>query len=181
MQNGDLERKVSGKKKKSWIQIFLSLFYIFWIFWYSRFSFKNLKDTTSFMFLWCIATNSLFLVRYDLQPVYQHKYARQASSSFKQGAGKFQKNAKRGIFQLDKGEQRIFSCLTGGQRVLGPFLVGNCAPLCLLWYMIYLYIKYFLLTSTLQTHHVYSTFKRLGNDRFHVVLTWDTHGVFVGY
>ena len=31
-----------------------------------------------------------------------------------------------------------------------------------------------------QTHHVNSTLKRRGNDRFHVVSTWNTRGVFVG-
>ena len=35
-------------------------------------------------------------------------------------------------------------------------------------------------SRTLQTHHVYSTLKRRGNDRFHVVSTWNTRGVFVG-
>ena len=35
--------------------------------------------------------------------------------------------------------------------------------------------------STLQTHHVDSTLKRRGNDRFHVVSTWNPRGVFVGY
>ena len=34
---------------------------------------------------------------------------------------------------------------------------------------------------TLQTHHVYSTLKRRGNGRFHVISTWNTSGVFVGY
>ena len=29
-------------------------------------------------------------------------------------------------------------------------------------------------------HHVYATLKRLGNDRFYVVSTWNTRGVFVG-
>ena len=33
---------------------------------------------------------------------------------------------------------------------------------------------------SLQTYHVYSTLKLQGNDRFHVVSTWNTHGVFVG-
>ena len=32
----------------------------------------------------------------------------------------------------------------------------------------------------LQTHHMYSTLKRLGNNRFHVVSTWNTCGVFIG-
>ena len=32
----------------------------------------------------------------------------------------------------------------------------------------------------LQTLHVYSTLKRRGNIRFHVVSTWNTRGVFVG-
>ena len=31
----------------------------------------------------------------------------------------------------------------------------------------------------LQTHHVYSTFKRHGNDHFHVVSTWITRDMFV--
>ena len=31
----------------------------------------------------------------------------------------------------------------------------------------------------LQTHRVHSTLKRHGNDRFHVVSTWNTRGVFV--
>ena len=34
--------------------------------------------------------------------------------------------------------------------------------------------------DTLQTHHVYFTLKRLGNGRFHVVLTWNTRGLLVG-
>ena len=33
----------------------------------------------------------------------------------------------------------------------------------------------------IQTNHVYSTLKRRGNDRFHVVSTWDTRVVFVGW
>ena len=32
---------------------------------------------------------------------------------------------------------------------------------------------------TLQTHHVYSMLKRREKDRFHIVLTWNTRGVFV--
>ena len=35
-------------------------------------------------------------------------------------------------------------------------------------------------SATLQTHHVYSTLKRRGNGRIHVVSTWNTRGVFVG-
>ena len=35
-------------------------------------------------------------------------------------------------------------------------------------------------TSSLQTHYVYSTLKRSGNGRFHVVSTWNPRGVFVG-
>ena len=35
--------------------------------------------------------------------------------------------------------------------------------------------------DTLQTHHVYSTLKQRGNDRFPVVSTWNTRGVLVGY
>ena len=34
-------------------------------------------------------------------------------------------------------------------------------------------------SQTLQTHHVDSTLKRRGNDRFHVVSTWNPRGVFV--
>ena len=33
---------------------------------------------------------------------------------------------------------------------------------------------------TLQTHHVYSTLKKRGNDRSHVVSACNTRGVFVG-
>ena len=36
------------------------------------------------------------------------------------------------------------------------------------------------LAQILQTHHVYSTLKRRGNDWFHVVSTWNTGSVFVG-
>ena len=32
----------------------------------------------------------------------------------------------------------------------------------------------------LQTHHMYSTLKRLGNNRFHVVSMWNTCDVFIG-
>ena len=32
---------------------------------------------------------------------------------------------------------------------------------------------------SLQTQHVYSTLKRRGNDRFHVVSMWNKRGVFV--
>ena len=38
-----------------------------------------------------------------------------------------------------------------------------------------------LVAITLQTHHVYSTLKRRGSSCFHVVSTWNTRGVFVGY
>ena len=38
-----------------------------------------------------------------------------------------------------------------------------------------------ILVLTLQTHHVDSTLKQRGNDRFHVVSTWNPRGVFVGY
>ena len=37
------------------------------------------------------------------------------------------------------------------------------------------------LANVLQTHHVYSTLKRRGNDRFNIVSTWNTQGVFVGW
>ena len=37
------------------------------------------------------------------------------------------------------------------------------------------------LLIALQIRHVYATFKRRGNNRFHVVSTWNTRGVFVGY
>ena len=33
-------------------------------------------------------------------------------------------------------------------------------------------------TPSLQTHHVYYMLKRCGNDRFYVVSTWNTSGVF---
>ena len=32
---------------------------------------------------------------------------------------------------------------------------------------------------TLQSHHLYSSLKRFGNDRFHVISTWNTGGLFV--
>ena len=38
----------------------------------------------------------------------------------------------------------------------------------------------FRIPTTIQTLHVYSTLKRRGNERFHVVSTWNTRGVFVG-
>ena len=38
----------------------------------------------------------------------------------------------------------------------------------------------FLMLATLQTHHVYSTLKRRGNECFHVISMWNTRGVFVG-
>ena len=34
--------------------------------------------------------------------------------------------------------------------------------------------------NSIQTQHVYATLKRRGNDRFHVVSTWNTRGVLVG-
>ena len=36
-------------------------------------------------------------------------------------------------------------------------------------------------TPSLQTHHVYSTLKRHGNGRFHVVSTWNTRGTLVRF
>ena len=41
-------------------------------------------------------------------------------------------------------------------------------------------VFYVQLSLTLQTHHVYSVLKQRGNQRFHVVLTWNTRGMFVG-
>ena len=35
--------------------------------------------------------------------------------------------------------------------------------------------------TTLQTHYMDSKLKRRGNDRFHVLSTWNPRGVFVGY
>ena len=55
LQDAHLEDSLR-KKKKSCIHVLFSLFYIFW---YFRFSFSNLKDHNSFMFLWCIVTSSL--------------------------------------------------------------------------------------------------------------------------
>ena len=34
-------------------------------------------------------------------------------------------------------------------------------------------------TLSLQTHHLYSTFKRRKNDRFYVVAMWNTRSVFI--
>ena len=42
------------------------------------------------------------------------------------------------------------------------------------------YIYIYLYTISLQTLHQYSTLKRRGNGRFHVVSTWNTREVFVG-
>ena len=52
-------------------------------------------------------------------------------------------------------------------------------------YIIYFWNNTFFLNGigydhSLQTHHVYSTLKRCWNERFQVVSTWDTRGVFVG-
>ena len=44
-----------------------------------------------------------------------------------------------------------------------------------------LIVKLTIRINTLQTHHVDSTLKRRGNDRFHVVSTWNPRGVFVGH
>ena len=46
-------------------------------------------------------------------------------------------------------------------------------PISIFQYCTYTY-------TSQQTLHVYSTLKRRGNDRFHVVSTWNTGGVFVG-
>ena len=40
-------------------------------------------------------------------------------------------------------------------------------------------VKTSITSTSLQTHHVYSTSKRGGNYRFHVISTWNTHGVFI--
>ena len=40
---------------------------------------------------------------------------------------------------------------------------------------------YNFVAPSLQTHHMDSTLKRRGNDRFHVVSTWNPRGVFVGF
>ena len=53
-----------------------------------------------------------------------------------------------------------------GKYVLGNSLQGNL-------------LKKVIYHDTLQTHHVYSTLKRHGSGRFHVVSTWNTHVVFV--
>ena len=47
---------------------------------------------------------------------------------------------------------------------------------------IFLFTKYSKLTlvTSLQTNHVYSTLKRHGNVRLHVVSTWNKRGVFLG-
>ena len=53
-----------------------------------------------------------------------------------------------------------------------------CCTFCFLWKRIM--VRYMLQEHSLETHHVYSTLKRRGNNRFHVVSTWKTRGVFVG-
>ena len=45
----------------------------------------------------------------------------------------------------------------------------------------YFHLQMVITSGTLQAHHVYSTLKLLRNDRFHVISTWNTRGVFVGY
>ena len=35
-------------------------------------------------------------------------------------------------------------------------------------------------SNSLQTHHVHSMVKQRGNDRFHLVSTWNTRSVFLG-
>ena len=42
------------------------------------------------------------------------------------------------------------------------------------------YLKPTQISISLHIHHKYSTLKRHGNGRFHVVSTWSTCGVFVG-
>ena len=47
-------------QERKTIHIFICLFFsLSYIFWYLWFSFSNLKGTSSFRFLWCIATSSL--------------------------------------------------------------------------------------------------------------------------
>ena len=50
------------------------------------------------------------------------------------------------------------------------------------WAILYraIYQKKSIYHDVLQTHHVYSTLKRHGNGRFHVVSMWNTRVVFVG-
>ena len=52
----------------------------------------------------------------------------------------------------------------------------------LFWKMFWSHFPAFLrkVVISQQTHHVDSTLKRRGNDRFHVVSTWNPRGVFVG-
>ena len=65
-----------------------------------------------------------------LQPVCQHKYTRQAPPPLppfnKGGPKKYKKT-----FQLDKGKQRGFLCLTGGAVDAGAIFTGELYPVYL--------------------------------------------------
>ena len=45
-------------------------------------------------------------------------------------------------------------------------------------YAVFQLINYYILLTSPGKDHVYSTLKRCGKDCFHVVLTWNTHGMF---
>ena len=40
--------------------------------------------------------------------------------------------------------------------------------------------SFLILLHSLQTHHMYSTVKRRGNEHFYVVSAWNTRGLFAG-
>ena len=51
-------------------------------------------------------------------------------------------------FQLDKGGAEGFSMFNWGAGGVGIIFAGKLYPLCLPWYMIDMYSKYFLFPST---------------------------------
>ena len=71
------------------------------LFWYTRFSFRNLKDTNSFMFLWHIATSSPTTCSWCDMTYSQFVIINMRGNHFpplfnRGGPGKFQKNTEEG-------------------------------------------------------------------------------------
>ena len=113
--------------------MFFSLFYIFW---YSRFSFRNLKDINSIMILWCIATSSSLTARCPPHST------REDVEHYK----KMQKGLTSLLYKRGAEVFFIFYC-GGGGKVVRTIFAGELYSLCLLWYMVDMYSKYFLFTS----------------------------------
>ena len=111
----------SQEIKEIYIHMFFSLFYIFW---YSR---KRYYLLYVFVMYYNQQSNNLFLVCYDLQPIWQQW---KTWKSFKNAKGE-------GHCSLIKWEQKVFLCLTRGIRVLGPFCWKIVPPLSAMicdWY-----------------------------------------------